>query len=248
MHSEPPAPQTNSDPGSFTCTRRFGHWTSNQFSSVHCPQELHALPSCSLPHCDSKFSSGEEAFSSPHSAFSLPMPAIPQTDAPILDCNFVHDSSLVAGQPQVVGARLAASKPLRFRGQGLAVTLPWHLDRCGLVVVIDLWSGFSGTIHALLSLGFRCVAIAAESDSRARAAAQKCFPAIIHVHSVESVSGEMLRPILVRRTVGAILVGGGAPCPENSSLNAQATGRGDPRTQQVHQITRITQEIQEVVS
>ena len=148
--------------------------------------------------------------------------------------------------PSNIGSRLSASKPLRYRGKGLGIVMPWHLDRGGLLVIIDLWAGFSGTVHAALALGFRCVGLAAECDEHARAVAATCFPELVHIDSVEAIRGEMLRPLLLRRTVNCILIGGGSPCQGNSSLNQHARGVADLRTQQVRQLSRISREIKAV--
>ena len=46
----------------------------------------------------------------------------------------------------------------------------------GLVLVIDLWSGIGGLLVALLSLGVRCIALAAEQEPSLQAAVRQHFP------------------------------------------------------------------------
>ena len=52
---------------------------------------------------------------------------------------------------QDISTRLSVARHLRYRGVGLGVTLPAPPPCRGLIVVLDLWAGFSGTIHALLA-------------------------------------------------------------------------------------------------
>ena len=71
------------------------------------------------------------------------------------------------------------------------------------MVVLDLWAGFSGALIALLSLGLRVVAVAAETNQQAVAVARANFPNLVEVEFVEEVRGEILRPLLARRSVEA---------------------------------------------
>ena len=71
---------------------------------------------------------------------------------------------------------LQAAKPLVWRGPGGELPqLPWECCRQGLYLVIDLWSGLGGFLVALLALGFRCIALAAEEDEALSKAVQSCF-------------------------------------------------------------------------
>ena len=44
------------------------------------------------------------------------------------------------------------------------ISLPWIPPVQGPVLLIDLWSGYSGAAIALLSLGVKCYILAAESN------------------------------------------------------------------------------------
>ena len=45
---------------------------------------------------------------------------------------------------QDISTRLSVARHLRYRGVGLGVTLPAPPPCRGLIVVLDLWAGFSG--------------------------------------------------------------------------------------------------------
>jgi len=102
----------------------------------------------------------------------------------------------------------------------------------GLLLVVDLWAGFAGAILALLALGMRVIALAAESNEDARAVAEANLPGLIHVEWVEEVRAEDFSRVLERRSFLAIVVGGGSPCQGNSSLNRKRKNLQDPRSQQ----------------
>ena len=61
-----------------------------------------------------------------------------------------------------VASALQAAKQVTWRGQGELPQLPWPQPHQGLVLVVDLWAGISGLLVALLALGVRCIALAAE--------------------------------------------------------------------------------------
>ena len=151
-----------------------------------------------------------------------------------------------SGVSQVASA-LQAAKQVTWRGQGELPQMPWSQPHQGLVLVIDLWSGIGGLLVALLALGIRCIALSAEQSDTLRSSVHAHFPHVVHVRSVEELSGEMLRPVLRRRAFSAILIGGGSPCQGNSSLNARRKGWKDPRSQQPLHLARITQEIRKVL-
>ena len=84
-----------------------------------------------------------------------------------------------------LSARLFAAKPLMWWGQSELPQLPWAKPAHGLILVIDMWAGLSGLLVALLALGVRCVAIAAEQDHDLVATAQRHFPNLAAVDTVE---------------------------------------------------------------
>ena len=141
-----------------------------------------------------------------------------------------------------IGSQLYASKHISWRGPGELMQLPWATAVKGLVLVLDLWAGFSGALVALLALGVRVVALAAESNADARAVASRNFPGLVHVEWVESVQARDIRAMLQRRSVTAILIGGGSPCQGNSKLNRKRRNLDDPRSQQPLELRRIFDE------
>ena len=78
--------------------------------------------------------------------------------------------------------------------------------------MIDMFSGFAGTLIALSALGVRFVGICVERDYQARLAALQNFPNAVHLERAQDLSSHHLRPVLEKREFAAILVGGGAPC------------------------------------
>ena len=138
-----------------------------------------------------------------------------------------------------VANRLAASKPVHWKGRGDIFQAPWVPILRGKWLVLDLWAGISGLCLALLSMGCTFWAIAAEKDPQARAIAQANFPNIVHVDTVESIDEAMLAPFLAKRRVRGVIVGGGSPCQGNTVLNKQRQGLQDQRSWQPTEIGRL---------
>lgn len=109
--------------------------------------------------------------------------------------------------------KLAAARPLVWRGGGDLLQLPWQALRPGLLVVLDLWSGYAGLPMALLALGQRVVALSAEMGEGARSVAEANAPNILHTPRVGQVSSTLLLPLSRRRQVSRFLIGGGRPLP-----------------------------------
>ena len=142
---------------------------------------------------------------------------------------------------------LAAAKPIIWRGRSELVQLPWATPCAGLVLVIDLWAGLGGLLVALLSLGVRCIAVAAEMDTRLHVPLRKCFSNLVLVDKVEHLRGDDFLAALSRRSFAAIVIGGGSPCQGNSSLNV---GRGEmvgPPDSYPAQLRRLVREFEQVV-
>ena len=127
--------------------------------------------------------------------------------------NEVHQSAV--STPEVIAARLVAAKPARWIGRGELISLPWIPPVQGPVLLIDLWSGYSGAAIALLSLGIKCYILAAESNQEVVRMAEASIDQIVHVSRVESVTALMLKGIVERRKIQCIMVGGGSPCQGN---------------------------------
>ena len=142
-----------------------------------------------------------------------------------------------------IAARLEAVKPVRWRGRGELISLPWKPPINGPVLLIDLWSGFSGASIAMLSLGIKLYVLAAESNPDVVKMAEASIDQIVHVPAVELVNAKMIEGIMKRRTIQAIVVGGGSPCQGNTFLNKGRKGLRDPRSQQPNELVRIKTEL-----
>ena len=110
--------------------------------------------------------------------------------------------------------------------------LPWDCPCRGLVLVVEFWAGIGGLAFAALSLGLRCIILAAEIDPAIREAKARFFPNLVEIEKVEHIHVDMLTKVLRRRQFSAILAGGGSPCQGNSSLNSHRRGLGDHRSRQ----------------
>ena len=113
----------------------------------------------------------------------------------------------------------------------------------GPVLLIDLWSGYSGAAIALLSLGVKFYVLAAESNPDVVKMADATIDQMDHVPTVECVNAEMVRGLIKKRNILTILVGGGSPCQGNTSLNKERRGLADPRSQQPKELVRIRDEV-----
>jgi hypothetical protein len=142
--------------------------------------------------------------------------------------------------------RLRAAKPVAWRGLGDLPQFTWAKPLVGSWLVIDLWAGFSGLCVALLAMGVRFHAVAAENDPFPAQVAEQILPQVVAVDAVETVTGAMFRPFLQRRQVRGIILGGGSPCQGNSILNTGRKGLADARSQQPQELVRIRQELQDL--
>ena len=115
---------------------------------------------------------------------------------------------------------------MQWRGETEIPQLPGTCPCHGLVVTIDCWSGTGGLLVGLLAMGIRTVAVCIEQDAELRQAKAKILANSIQLAQVEEFRGEMVTDIVARRTVAAIILGGGAPCQANSSLNQNRRGLG----------------------
>ena len=87
-----------------------------------------------------------------------------------------------------VARRLAAAKPASWRGRGELISPPWKAPIVGPVLLIDLWSGFSGAgILIMPSLGVKFYVLAAESNPDVVKMAETNIDQIVHVPSVELI-------------------------------------------------------------
>ena len=135
---------------------------------------------------------------------------------------------------------------MAWRGLGDLPQFTWAKPLVGSWLVIDLWAGFSGLCVALLAMGVRFHAVAAENDIFPAQVAEQIMPQVVAVDAVETVTGTMFRPFLQRRQVRGIILGGGSPCQGNSILNTGRKGLADTRSQQPQELVRIRQELQDL--
>ena len=151
---------------------------------------------------------------------------------------------LDADVPSALADKLAAAKPVVWRGKGDLPQYPWAGPPLrGSWLVLDLWAGFSGLCIALLSMGVHFYALAAESDEACRACAHQAMPHIVHIDAVENIQVRDLKPMLMRRRFRGIILGGGSPCQGNSILNASRGGLVDPRSQQPALLAQLETEL-----
>ena len=140
-------------------------------------------------------------------------------------------------------SRLAAAKPIRWRGRGELPSLPWTPAIRGPILLIDLWSGFSGAALALLTMGVKTYVLAAEEAPEPRELAEHGIDQIVHIDRVEQVTAAILDKFMSRRAVQCVIIGGGSPCQGNTALNRGRKGVGDPRSHQPHELARIRDEV-----
>jgi hypothetical protein len=95
----------------------------------------------------------------------------------------------------------------------------------------------------MLSLGVRFYVLAAESNPDVVKMADSSIDQIVHVPAVELIDAQMVEGIVKRRSIQAIVVGGGSPCQGNTSLNKGRRGLDDPRSLQPNQLVRIRNEL-----
>ena len=137
-----------------------------------------------------------------------------------------------------LGEEIATAKALAWKGSGELPQLPWKVNIAGTVLVVDLWSGFGGALMAMLSLGIRVIAVALETNKDCTKVAAKNLQNIIHAGNVEQFNVDCLLPILEKRNISAIFIGGGSPCQGNSFANKSRKGLGDERSLQPQWLAR----------
>ena len=113
----------------------------------------------------------------------------------------------------------------------------------GSVLLIDLWSVYSGPTIALLSLGVKFYVLAARSNPDVVKMEDATIDQMVHVPAAECVNAEMVRGLNKKRTIQTILVGGGSPCQGNTFVNKGRKGLADPRSQQPKELVRIRDEL-----
>ena len=156
----------------------------------------------------------------------------------------------MAGIPRKVmlqddmASRLAAARPVTWRGKGDLLQLPWAVPPKGCFLLVELWPGMSGLAIAMLAVGMHFYGAAAECDPVARRCAQAAMPHLVHYEKVEAVRASDFVPLLRRRRPRAILIGGGSPCQGNSLLNLNRLGLDDARSCQPQELVRLRDEFE----
>ena len=141
--------------------------------------------------------------------------------------------------------QLYACKAILWRGSGELPQRAWPELSRGLWVIIDLWSGVGTLLAGACALGIRAIAICAECDPMASACIAHGFPNAIILKDVNAFRADMLDKLAKRRTITAVLVGGGSPCQGNSAQNPNRRGLQDGRTQQAFIVPKIAHAIRE---
>ena len=93
-----------------------------------------------------------------------------------------------------LGARLYAARPVVWKGASDLPQVTWANTLRGQWLVIDMWSGVGGLCMSLLQMGVHFYAVAAELDEEAAQVATSNMPSILHVPSVECLTGRMFQP------------------------------------------------------
>ena len=149
-----------------------------------------------------------------------------------------------AGEVKALGRELELAKAVVWTGAGELIQLPWHTGIHSTVLCVDMWSGFGGTIMALLALGVRVIAVALETDKSCIEVASKNLQNLVHGGNVEDFDVHSLLPLLVKRNNSScILIGGGSPCQGNSKCNNNRLSRGDERSHQPEWPARFAEQI-----
>ena len=128
-----------------------------------------------------------------------------------------------------IAARLEAAGAVHWRGRGELITLPWKPPMTGPILLIDLWSGFSGASIAMLSLGVKIYVLAAESNPDVAKMAEASLDQIVHVPAVELIDARMIEGIMKKRSIQAIVVGEAARArgtPPSTRAGRGSTTRG----------------------
>ena len=82
---------------------------------------------------------------------------------------------------EAIGLQLHCAKHLAWLGRGDLLQVPWCTKFHGLVVVINLWSGFGSALYALLAAGNRVIALTTEHSDDGTEALLSAFPATVHL-------------------------------------------------------------------
>ena len=90
------------------------------------------------------------------------------------------------------------------------------------------------------------IGLAAEQNDYARYVTSKNFPEVIHTVDVGKVRAAWFQPLLQKRDIKAIIVGGGSPCQGNSSLNRRRRHLLDPRSRQPEFLAKLAKDLKEL--
>ena len=131
---------------------------------------------------------------------------------------------------EAVGLQLQCAKHLAWLGRGDLLQVTWCRRFPGLVVVVNLWSGFGSALYALLAAGNRVIALTTEHSDDGTEALLCAFPAAVHLRRFEDIQAEMFQPLLRRRSASVVLAGGKSLCH-------------NPTSHQPHQLARLVQDI-----
>ena len=90
-----------------------------------------------------------------------------------------------------VGLQFHCAKHPAWLGRGDLLQVPWCKRFHGLVVVINLWSGFGCALYALLAAGNRVIALTTEHSDDGIDALLCEFPSAVHLKRVEDVHAKI---------------------------------------------------------
>ena len=143
-------------------------------------------------------------------------------------------------------SEIASAKAVVWKGSGELIQLPWQTRTHGTILCIDLWSGIGGAVMALLALGVRAIAVALEVDKFCIEISKKNLQNLVHAGDVEKFDVEHLLPMLMKRTISCILIGGGSPCQGNSRCNNGRKNLADVRSRQPQWLADFSSRIQKL--
>ena len=131
---------------------------------------------------------------------------------------------------EAVSLQLQCAKHLAWLGRGDLLQVTWCRRFTGLVVVVNLWSGFGSALYALLAAGNRVIALTTEHSDDGTEALLCAFPVAVHLRRVEDIQA---------RNVSSVV----APTLSLCDLGRWKKSLHNPTSHQPHQLARLVQDI-----
>ena len=165
---------------------------------------------------------------------------------PLLWCNLrlPVDSMLTVSDASLTGGAMCASTRLTEEGQAAAEALADGVEDSILaddLLVISLFDGIGGLRRALDLLRLRpALTLASETNAEARRVVTYAWPDVYELGPVEEITREKISSILAKKgNFTKVLVGGGSPCTDLTSLNIGAAGLEGPESILFYEFLRV---------